>query len=347
MSKTATVSRSSRDAEIARYRALKEKQKLSRVFEMPDLASPGEVLSRAEADFFMEHGFLIKKALLTHDLIEPAVDKIWDHLVKAVPAKSGSSWRLDRSDPSTWVNPDWAEQPPHPASGPFQGRQPIEHYGRIIKLHDLGDDAELLAMFPNNPDVRAVAQAILGEDLKPSTYTRGVYLVFPTSNPDDPDATKRPKGTALGPHNDQVCQQLNAAAYLRDVPPRCGGFTVYPGSHKVMFQAHEHEANWSPRASYLDAIEEVVGTIEPLELVASQGSVIFWHGRLLHSVGIHTGEAIRWALFADFTQNRESLSDDEHREVGQYEWFKDAKLFREDYPVSDDMWRHWRIGESS
>lgn len=343
MNKTATMSS---DLETNRYLALKEKQKLSRVFEMPDLACPNELVCDAEIEFFMHNGFLIKPRLLSADKIEAGVRRVWTHLVKAVPLVDGAR-PLDPRNPDTWASPQWVKQPPHPHTGPFQGRQPIEHYGRIVKLHDLGRADYLLDLFANDADVRSIARRMLGPNLKPSTHTRGVYLVFPkqVDNATNQFRLPRlPKGSTLGPHSDQVCQQLNACAYLEDVPARSGGFTVYPGSHKNLFGAHEFEANWSPTDNYLDTVETVVSSVEPLELIAPAGSVIFWHGRLLHSVGIHLGSSIRWALFADFTQNRESLNAREHRLAGQYEWFKDAQLFRDDHRVSKDMWRSWNIG---
>ena len=38
------------------------------------------------------------------------------------------------------------------------------------------------------------------------------------------------------------------------------------------------------------------------------------------------------------------MSDEEHKQLGQFEWFKDTRLFREDWEVSSDMWRHWNLG---
>ena len=91
-------------------------------------------------------------------------------------------------------------------------------------------------------------------------------------------------------------------------------------------------------------MREVVANITPVEFVGSQGDVVFWHGRTVHSAGIHIGETIRWAVFADFNEAREVLDAEGHRALGQYEWFKDAKLFKEDFKASDDMWRSWRLG---
>ncbi len=332
--------------QIKRIKAQREKQKLSVVFEMPDLAVPGDVASRAEIDFFRKNGFLVKKGLLDPAKLAPAFDQIWSHLLEKVPVRHGSGWHLVREDRGTWMNPQWAPMEPHPASGPYQGRQPIEQYGRTVKLHDIGDADYLLDLLPNDPNVQAVAEALLGENLRPNVRTRGVYALFPTMDPADPNGKKRLRGTSLGPHSDQVCQQLNACAYLDDVAPRNGGFTLYPGSHKIMFQAHKYESNWSPLQSYNDSMQKVIEDIEPVELIGEKGSVIFWHGRMVHSSGIHIGSDIRWAQFADFTQNREVLSDEEHRHLGQFEWFKNALLFRHDWPVSDDMWRNWKVGKA-
>ena len=309
---------------------------------MPDLTVPGELVSKAELDFFREYGFLVKKALLDPDKLEPALDRIWTHLLTEVPVKPGSAWTLSREDKQTWKDPEWAEMPPHPVDGPFQGRHPIEHMRRVVKLHDLGSENYILELLPNDPRVREVAETILSRDLRVSTRVCGVYIVFPSeSAAKELDDNVR----VLGPHTDQVCQQLNACGYLEDVNPRNGGFTVYPGSHKRMFRAHRYEANWSPLSSFRDTLKDVAETIEPYEIVAEKGSVVFWHGRTVHSVGIHLGADIRWALFADFTQNQPILTDEEHKDVNQYEWFKDAKLFRSDELAGEDMWRSWRLGD--
>ena len=317
-------------------------KKPSIVFEVPDLARPGESVSGAEIAFFVDNGFLVKKRLIDGHPLDGAVRKIWAYLRCNVPMSEGSL-PPSPDDATTWSSPRWGPMPGVDESGPFQGRQRIVYAGHTVKLHDLGDADYLLDLVPNHPGVRSVAEALLGGDLKPSERTRGVYAVFPKAgdyDPEDPSRLTRP----LGPHTDQVCQQLNACAYLDDVPPRNGGFTVYPGSHKIMFRAHRFEANWSPLPSFRDAVRQVVAEIEPYELVGGKGDVIFWHGRMVHSSGVHLGDTIRWAVFADFTLDREVRSPDEHRRIGQFEWFKDAKCFAEDVPVGEAMWRSWRLG---
>ena len=317
-------------------------RRISRVFSAPDLAVPGVVLSAAEIRFFKDQGFLVKHALLDQGAMAEAVERVWDQLLEVVPRDPHSAWRLDRSDPSTWLNPRWAPMPPHPQSGPHEGRAPVEYYGGIVKLHTLGQADFLLRDFANHPSVRGVANALLGPPLRATSFMRGVYAIFPTR--DGTSAQAELERRRPTPHTDQVCQQLNACAYLDDVGPRAGGFTVYPGSHARMFREHRYESNWSPLPSYDSAIAEVAATVEPLELTAASGSVIFWHGRLVHSGGFHFGRDIRWAAFADYTHDRPTLTDDEHRALGLYEWFKDVKLFRDDFEASSDPWCHWAIG---
>lgn len=312
------------------------------VFEATDLARPGETVSAEEIRFFVDNGFLVKKRLIEKAAVEEALGKIWTYFGDRVPMAEGAA-APSPGDSSTWASPEWAPMPRPDEAGPYQGRQRIVYGGHTVKLHDLGDADFLMDLVPNHPRVRAVAKAILGDELRPSERTRGVYAVFPNAyevDPDDPGRLTRP----LGPHTDQVCQQLNACAYLDDVPPRSGGFTVYPGSHRIMFRAHRFEANWSPLPEFRDAMRRVVAEIEPVEFAGEKGDVIFWHGRTVHSAGVHMGDSIRWAVFADFTLDREVLSPEEHKRIGQFEWFKDAKRFAEDAPAGGDMWRGWRLG---
>ena len=317
--------------------------RVSEIFEPPSLAASGDTVSKAEIEFFKENGFLFKSGLIDRSAAAAALDQAWDALIKAVPPREGGIWTLRREDRESWRAPKWPALPPADTSGPFEGRQRTAVHGRTVKMHEIGSEEFLLDLVPNNPNIRDIARVLLANNLKTSERTRGIYALFPSEYMTTEELAKRLDGSSLGPHTDRVCQQLNVCAYLDDVPPRSGGFTVYPGSHRIMFNAHRFEANWSPADLFSDALREVVSTITPVEFVGDQGDVIFWHGRTVHSAGIHIGDSIRWAVFADFTEDREILDADAHRALGMYEWFKDAKLFKNDMEVSNDMWRSWGI----
>ena len=51
-------------------------------------------------------------------------------------------------------------------------------------------------------------------------------------------------------------------------------------------------------------LARVLRRIAPLELCGGPGDVVFWHGRMVHSVGQHTGERVRIAVPCDFQQAR-------------------------------------------
>lgn len=318
----------------------------SKVFEPPDLEERGITVSDTEIEFFKENGFLFKRGLIDSDAAADALDQAWRRLLETLPPREGSESSLIRDDPESWRSPQWPELPPADTSGPFEGRQRTAIHGRTVKMHETGNEQYLLKLVPNNPKVRAIARALLAENLKVSERTRGVYALFPTVRLSNEEVAKRLDGSSLGPHTDRVCQQLNVCAYLDDVPPRSGGFTVYPGSHRIMFQAHQYEANWSPTDAFGDALQHVVRNITPVEFVGGQGDVVFWHGRTVHTAGVHVGDTIRWAVFADFTEDRQILDADAHRALGLYEWFKDAKMFQNDLKVTEDMWKSWRLARS-
>ena len=91
--------------QIEKIRERRSKQKLSVVFEMPDLAESGQVVSNAEIEFFKVNGFLVKKGLLDPSRLDQALERIWSHLLEKVPRQEDSGWKLIRDDKTTWVNP--------------------------------------------------------------------------------------------------------------------------------------------------------------------------------------------------------------------------------------------------
>ena len=292
-------------------------KKLSHVFVMPELGNGNAVFTVEEIEFFTQNGFLIKKELIAPVHCENALESVWDYLLAHVV--DTSQFGLNRDDPSTWTKPAWVPQQKADTEGFYEGRPRIVAGGSTEKFHDLGSADFLVDLLPRNPDVNNVAKPLLSHNLQPSTRTRGVYALFPQLSFDGDSGVKGISAKQLGPHSDRVCPQLNVCTYLEDVGPRSGGFTIYPGSHRIMYRAHTYGANWSPTESFRNRLAKVANTIEPFEPTGRAGDVIFWHGRTFHSAGIHVTDRIRWAVFGDCCCDRETQTDDEHREVGQYE----------------------------
>ena len=185
---------------------------LSRCSGPEDLTASAHLktLEKDDVAFFKENGYLIKKGLLDAAKVERARSAVWDAIEGKLPLVPGCPERhqhsaspgVRRNDPSTWAG----------ASVNYDGN----HGGG---LRSLGHLPWMLDLVPDDPNVRAIATAMLGP-LRPSLRTRGVYAIFPR----EPDSRPPLSGKSLGPHNDGVAQQLNVMCYLEPVGPRCGGF---------------------------------------------------------------------------------------------------------------------------
>jgi len=118
-----------------------------------------------------------------------------------------------------------------------------------------------------------------------------------------------------------------------------------------MYYGFHHEFNCSGpmnRSPAWPALHRAaISSIVPLEMCGGKGDVIWWHGKTLHSAGIHTGDTVRLAIPADFQQLRETVPKVRPAwplkvdYVNNLEWFKDTLPFAEDKPPQPDMWASW------
>ena len=116
---------------------------------------------------------------------------------------------------------------------------------------------------------------------------------------------------------------LGLATYIYDVEPRGGGTVFWPRSHIKSWKflrKYPHHLNHSfkDHPEYLDMVKD----IQPVELHAKAGDVIFWHCNILHETSQNTSNNIRYGLFARLQH-------------------KDQETFRDEIP--DDLWKRWRI----
>jgi hypothetical protein len=134
----------------------------------------------------------------------------------------------------------------------------------------------------------------------------GPILQYPDDVGDTPDAAFDPRrawhvdgGTgpyAVGADVDYLPFALGVAVYFDRVEPRGGGFTVWPGSHRLTeryFADHSY-------GDYVGADRNVLAALDPgpgFEITGGPGTLVLWHHNLIHGAGPNHGERVRMAGF--------------------------------------------------
>lgn len=208
--------------------------------EDPDPAAARQCgISPLETAFFKEHGFIVKRGLIPPETLAPFVDLFWTDV--APPC-------LDRSDPSTWVDPTqrpgwvppenlrWAEierrtgasirRDPDATGKPELGSipgvnrpYPAGFRNGSIKWTDVGGWPEFNDATSAHPAVLSTVQALIGGPIKRPHRNRGLYPNFPRSAGSDYLGSSE---SGLGPHNDTQPSELFGFVYLADVQPQSG-----------------------------------------------------------------------------------------------------------------------------
>ena len=108
---------------------------------------------------------------------------------------------------------------------------------------------------------------------------------------------------------------LGATIYLGEVEEKGGGFTVWPGSHRI----------WSEFFRYHD-VDCLPGGVAPFalgdgyEFTGQAGDACLWHGLMTHTAGHNVSHNIRIACIARLRR-------------------KDFDQIR--YDFSDNIWKYW------
>ena len=308
-------------------------------FRDPAGATSGPALAPDEIAHFKEHGFLVKRRLLADDeACQQAIDHLWGK------APEGT---LRRDDPGTWLAiPEgrWTDADVARVGRFVHGNWKLRSPGP----RGVGTEPFLVDRIANHPHMHAVARRLLGAPMRPARRVRGIYAVFPKP----PAAPAR-----LGPHADYMAAQLAAMVLLHDVPPRTGGFTLWPGSHRRLHPhwdtVHGGGIGAARGEGFRLARDDVLRDIAPVECVGGAGDVVFWHPRMLHSAGVnYSAEAdaageptVRVIVPCDYGRaGLDYFDDDEFGPGEKYQWWVDTRNFREDVAATvDNLWHGWAI----
>ncbi len=251
-------------------------------------------LTVEEIVFFKEQGYLIKRGILDPALLERAREALW----------AGAPAKLKRDDPSSWVGPFQEE-----SNDPTSLRR-----GYTWKYRAPGSDDWMKQLLPQNPNVWAIAEQLLGSgNLQPPERVRGIYCMLPEG-----DLPEQPYHF----HIDQHPFHLGIVAYIDRVVPNGGGFTVWPGTHRLYYPLFETQHTFTPNAE-AQAAARATETLPYVDCHGDAGDVVFWHHRLGHSAGHNRSTNIRQAVLYDFKH-------------------KDLETLQELSPHAN-MWTDWAI----
>lgn len=151
---------------------------------------------------------------------------------------------------------------------------------------------------------------------------RGLYCTLPNS-PSKEDYSGAHAEALLETH-----WRLQIAAYIDDVPPLAGGLTLWPGSHRRIWDhwegvSPEERSEWDGYKA--PPIPDIKADTEPVVTSGPAGSVVLWHANLLHMAGQNTrSDAMRQATIYAFAKTPESVPDDVVKRDPQ-----------------GDLWRDW------
>ncbi len=229
------------------------------------------VLNDDEIKIFARDGYLIKRNVLDPDLMARARECMWTNLPPP----------LERTRAESWIGP-FAEVVDDPESHRHQ---------YMWKYRKPGGEDWMIRLLATDPSVMGMAEQLLGRGMlvKPDKI-RGIYCVLP-----DGDIPPRP----MGCHVDGHPFHLGVVGYIDDVGPNSGGFTVWPGSHRIFFYDFPKRYIFEKTASYL-AHREQVGQMAPTDCYGKAGDIVFWHHRIGHSVGHNRSAQIRQAVLYDY-----------------------------------------------
>ena len=147
--------------------------------------------------------------------------------------------------------------------------------------------------------------------------TRGLYCTLPNSPAYGPDfESAHSDGAVYGRW------RLQMAAYIDDVPPGCGAFTVWPGSHEPIWTeqwkafkgGEKHtDKHLAVRKSggYKDpVIGQIKAKTTPFDCHGPAGTVVLWHTKILHIAGRNAAvDVIRQATIYAYLKTAASLPD--------------------------------------
>ena len=272
-------------------------------------------LTDKEVSFFKREGYLFKRGVMDPELMAKARDALW----AAMPP------RMKRDDPSTWIGPFRADEEDE---GPVSRRG-----GHGWKFRAVSSEDWMVRLAATDEAIWTWVEQFIGEGtvVRPQRV-RGIYCRLPE--------TEEPTGPSVchvDAFNPQKVDEIDMGRLLRPrisltgviapIPPGGGCFTVWPRTHRAVYEVFSKLEGQERHRVYHEKLEEF-NTQTPVEACGEAGDILFWHNLLGHTGGHNRSEVIqlREAVLTDWNkEDSEELAAQRPHEDMWHEWSEEIQ----------------------
>jgi hypothetical protein len=276
-------------------------------------------LVKDQLSFFKTNGYLIVPNLLDTGLCDRARDLLWQSLPGGADIK--------RDDPKSHVGPfserDTNDDPLNSRLGfRWQVRQ---HSTDADLIHLLYSDAVLAIaeqLFGAELALPVIGGSVMGSQgsawpngpIDPAQASQGVRGIYATLPYPENDTEPHPDSAA---HTDGHPFMLSLVGLIDDCPLGGGAFTVWPGSHRRLYDKHAMQYDQA-RVPYYDhlpsfkgivhspeyrsELRRILKEVQPVDCWGEKGDVVFWHHRMVHCASENHSQVIRQAVLGDISR---------------------------------------------
>ena len=269
-------------------------------------------LTQKEISFFKREGYLFKRGVMDPELMARARKRLWD----------GAPPRMKRDDPSTWMGPF---RPDEEDEGPGNRR-----VGYMWKYCEPRAEEWIVRMSATDPTIWVWVEQLLGKgEVKRPERIRGIYCHLPmTDEPKEPIGCHCDIAWNSRPAMDEIlAPRVGLVGLIAPIPPRGGAFTVWPRTHRIIYDLFLNFEEGERVEAYNKHIIEFKNRT-PVEGHGEAGDILFWHGFLAHTAGRNRSEEIqlREAVLCDYSkQENEKLAGQRPHEDMWREWSEEIR----------------------
>ena len=246
-------------------------------------------LSAQEISFFKRQGYLIKKGVLDPELMRRARQRKW----------VGAPDRMKADDPTTWIGP-W-----RPEEETSEAEENCK-IGYTWKYREPANEEWLVRMMASHPIIVGWAEQLLGAaKFDVPERVRGIYCRLPMGEAAEQPLVCHcdvgPDSLHETPFERLLKPGLGAVGLIAPIPPQGGAFTVWPGTHKIIYDLMIRTEGLARNQAYKQQIIDF-NSDHHVEGWGQAGDVLLWHRLLAHTAGWNRSETLqlREAVLCDY-----------------------------------------------